>query len=386
MGCKDLVKKMADELKPLSQRQIEWCKAQHMKRVVADKNKNQGTRQYMFTQFMVNGDWQILRNWICYVSVRNRGKEINVSGFGECGRIFYNVKSRKRFFMSRKLRCMGRGIDFAQPMIFRKDDSWLSSYWLFANEGMPIIDSRLHQIVRRNGLSVKMLVKAWEDRGVRTWGTVLVMDRILSEPYYETIIKSEYWKLVADEVEVRGLGLKPMMKMVSNGIRLMGQELGEWRDAVGMMDRENIDWRNGKILKDWRRWHEVALRKIEKKKVEGKLLMIGGLEEAFAKIHGEHMGKEWCDGMMKFHVLSSVKEYYEEGKAMHHCVYANKYYTIKDVVIISVRLEGVREATVEYNLKKRKVVQIQSYCNQHSKVHDEILESVMNNIEKVLAA
>lgn len=385
MKLADEIMALAKTLGPISPKQQLWCETEHYNRVVECHSKAQGEKSYMFTLLQVRGDWQILRNFIQYIQLRNRGKEIVVGSTLECGRTFLNVKSGKIGYMSRRLRCDGRAIDYSKPMIVRRREEWSNSFWLYSNEGLVIAGSRLHPLFRRNGLSTKMIYRSWKDREVKKWSSVLVMERLISNPVYETLIKSHLWKLVADCVEVRNIGLRPIMLMLRNKLPLKAGELTEWRDAVSMMEQEHIDWRNGKILKDWRKWHDVAVARVAKRKAENEVRKFKALEAKFLEVHSAHIGKGWNDGELMYHVLSSVREYYEEGKAMHHCVYANKYYERPESIIISVRIGGRREATVEYNIQSRKIVQIRAVCNGQSDYQDEIENSVNKNIEKVLA-
>ena len=50
----------------------------------------------------------------------------------------------------------------------------------------------------------------------------------------------------------------------------------------------------------------------------------------------------WTDGLIIVKVLQSVDEFYEEGKAMHHCVYTNAYYNDENSLILSARIDGER--------------------------------------------
>ena len=77
-------------------------------------------------------------------------------------------------------------------------------------------------------------------------------------------------------------------------------------------------------------------------------------------------------------VLNSVSKFIDEGNAMHHCVFANEYYKKKNSLILSVRENGNRIATIEYDISKFKVLQCRGVCNQVPKHYDEIL-SIMEN-------
>lgn len=69
------------------------------------------------------------------------------------------------------------------------------------------------------------------------------------------------------------------------------------------------------------------------------------------------------DGLIIVKVLQSVDEFYEEGKAMHHCVYTNAYYNDENSLILSARIDGERIETVEVDLQTLKVVQSRGVCN-----------------------
>ena len=75
-------------------------------------------------------------------------------------------------------------------------------------------------------------------------------------------------------------------------------------------------------------------------------------------------------------VLKSVMDIFDEGEAMHHCVYDNGYYKKNDSIILSARRNGDRVETVEYSLKKREVVQSRGVCNKNTEYHDMIVNAV----------
>lgn len=71
--------------------------------------------------------------------------------------------------------------------------------------------------------------------------------------------------------------------------------------------------------------------------------------------------------------LQSVVEFQEEGKAMHHCVYANEYYNKDNCLILSVRdKDNNRLSTIEYDLNNFRIVQNRAACNEVPPLFDEI--------------
>lgn len=89
------------------------------------------------------------------------------------------------------------------------------------------------------------------------------------------------------------------------------------------------------------------------------------------------------DNLITCHVLQSVDEFYEEGTAMHHCVYANKYYEKQNSLILSARIDNKRIETVEVDLQQMKVVQCYGACDKFTLYHDRIVNLVNNNMNMI---
>lgn len=94
-------------------------------------------------------------------------------------------------------------------------------------------------------------------------------------------------------------------------------------------------------------------------------------------------GVEITDGTISCHVLRSVAEFFEEGTAMHHCVYTNEYYAKKDSLILSARINDKRIETVEVDLQQMKVVQCYGACDKFTIYHDRIVSLVNDNMNMI---
>ena len=89
---------------------------------------------------------------------------------------------------------------------------------------------------------------------------------------------------------------------------------------------------------------------------------------------------EITDGSITIRPLESITQFYEEGKAMHHCVYTNEYYKRNDCLILSARIGEKRIETIELSLKTLEVVQSRGACNQNTEYHERIIGLVKKNI------
>lgn len=100
----------------------------------------------------------------------------------------------------------------------------------------------------------------------------------------------------------------------------------------------------------------------------------------YLKKKGRLLGLDIKGRGIEIKPLQSVSDFYEEGKAMHHCVYQCGYYKKDDSLILSARLDGQRIETVEVNLEKMEIVQSRGVCNKSSEYHDEIINLVNEHL------
>lgn len=80
-------------------------------------------------------------------------------------------------------------------------------------------------------------------------------------------------------------------------------------------------------------------------------------------------------------VIQSVHDMFEEGEAMHHCVFTMEYYKNENSLILSARdKKGNRIETIEVDIKNYKLVQSKGVCNSVTDRHDEIIKLVNANM------
>lgn len=106
-------------------------------------------------------------------------------------------------------------------------------------------------------------------------------------------------------------------------------------------------------------------------------------DEEYVKAHSRFFDMVISDDLISCHVLQSVQEFYEEGTAMHHCVYANKYYQKPNSLILSARIDNKRIETVEVDLQQMKVVQCYGACDKYTLYHDRIVNLVNGSMNVI---
>ncbi|MBR4757770.1 MAG: PcfJ domain-containing protein [Bacteroidaceae bacterium] len=82
--------------------------------------------------------------------------------------------------------------------------------------------------------------------------------------------------------------------------------------------------------------------------------------------------------------LQSVGEFMDEGKAMHHCVFANRYYAKDYALIMSARDEqGNRLETIEVNTDEYRIIQSRAVNNGTSPRHNDIVGLVNSKMSLI---
>ena len=83
-------------------------------------------------------------------------------------------------------------------------------------------------------------------------------------------------------------------------------------------------------------------------------------------------------------VLPNVAAFRDEGKALSHCVFTNRYFEREDSLILSARdVDNRPIETVEVSLKTFEIVQSRGRSNQPSARHEEIVSLVSRNMNLI---
>lgn len=169
------------------------------------------------------------------------------------------------------------------------------------------------------------------------------------------------------------------------------KDIYKWSCLINMLREFKKDYRNPHYIcpADLSEAYNKMVDKIDEKRRLA--------AEARRNKAEEEIANEWRDKYVKQHKkwlgivirgkgicitpLQSVDEFREEGRAMHHCVFANGYFKKKETLILSAKDdEGNRLATIEYDLKKRLILQCRAACNSVPQKKQEIEALINNNL------
>ena len=223
---------------------------------------------------------------------------------------------------------------------------------------------------------------------------------LLTDNFLETLVKTgRGWMVEKTRLEK----LKSCQREL-NVCHRHGYEIGDismWTDMVSMCRECGIDTLNPKHVcpDDLKAMHDMAQRKVNilrqraeerrrRERAQEELKRIEESEKTYAKEKKRYLGIVLCggDGIV-VKVLQSVREFYEEGEAMHHCVFTNRYYENGDSLVMSARdASGKRLETVEFDIPTGRILQSRGVCNCHTEWHDAIVRLVEANAEAIQAA
>ena len=220
--------------------------------------------------------------------------------------------------------------------------------------------------------------------------TFLEAIKLLPEsPMAETLLKAKQYSLLGRLNDHYGATYRywPSIKICLRN-KYFIKDARYYIDYLELLEYFGKDLRNAHYVcpKNLKKEHDllVAKRKRQRDREQAasrreKLLKE---EKVFEKLKKSMLtGIAFSDGKIKVHVLENVKEYIEEGDALHHCVAS--YALREDSLVLSARIRGKRIETVEVSLKQLKVVQCRGLQNRNTEYHDQIIELVNKNMHVI---
>jgi hypothetical protein len=171
-----------------------------------------------------------------------------------------------------------------------------------------------------------------------------------------------------------------------------------WLDMVEALHKCGRDTRNPKyicpdnifeahdkaMIEDAKRLDRIAKAKDarEKEKICKSILENKKILQRYEDRVGKYLGVVVKKGDLTIQPLQDIKAFYDEGQAMHHCVFKNEYYKKDGVLVLSARKAGARMETIELSTKTWTIIQSRGRFNKNSAYHKRIVELMNNNIDK----
>lgn len=262
---------------------------------------------------------------------------------------------------------------------------------------------------------IESLTKQWQYKDIPSLMSNFDNDttalRLIAYPYGETILKSGQVNLFSYLVKQKELMPKGLERVVNicNRNHYIIQDVSLWLDTIKLLQHFKMDIHNPKYVcpKDLLATHNMLNKRRqkelqreaaiwEKERLQRQMEEDKKLAKMVSTWH-EHMGKiltlSLTANNLTIRPLQNVEEFREEGDAMHHCVYAMKYWNYDNhpnsLILSAKDSEGNRLATIEYNKQTEEIVQCRAACNEVPKRDAEIRALINNNkaaFDKLLKA
>ena len=210
---------------------------------------------------------------------------------------------------------------------------------------------------------------------------------LLSNSKIETLIKTKQYDLLHYFIQYSSKKIDSYWSAVKIAIRNEYKitDCSMWCDYIDLLSYFDKDINNPHYAcpVDLKSSHDILVRKkndhLEKERLEEQRRKIEESEKEFKQSKSKFFGIEFTDGEIKIRTLDSVNEFWQEGTALHHCVFSNAYYQKEDSLILSATVNGVRIETVEVSLTSFNVIQSRGLCNGNTEYHDRIVKLVNEN-------
>ncbi len=366
-------------LRPITDKQKEWGITHSY------TEKERTYEKTMYRYFVVSSrvkDWQVCR----FFQIRKQRQLYDII---EPVRLWFNTDGHMEVEAMNRF-CMSGRIDswiIDSELSLKQAPASYNDYTLM----LPISASKVTSmlpILKRNGLKGSFHNMQPRD----------VIEELLKNNIFETLWKCKQFSLLQAFAHEWNRDYNDASKMAAVKIVLRhNYHINDgrmWVDMVNMLERTHKDFRNPKFVcpislkaghdkaMDLCNKYEEKQRKIKEQK---ELLEDQKAVKAYEVARKCFMGMVISDGKVVIQVLPTVKDVEQEGKAMHHCVFTNKYYKRLDSLLLTAKVNDERVETIEVDLKRYQLMQSRGVCNQNSKYHNKIVNLVnkkMNLIRK----
>lgn len=249
-------------------------------------------------------------------------------------------------------------------------------------------------------VKVKSTIPTLKRNGFRTtlcnMSPFRLFKALLTTPFAETLYKAGHYgllKAMSEKYFLDDAKYVAAAKIVlRNDYRLSYDDACLWVDMVQNLITLEKDIRNSHYVcpPDLKKSHDLAVKKVHQQRqreMERERLERIRKDEYLASSYVQRMGKffdlVFRKGNLVIGVLKSVAEFEEEGNAMHHCVFANKYFAKEHSLVMSAKIDGKRKETVEVDLKNFRIIQSRGVNNEMTTYHNEIVDLVNENMGKI---
>lgn len=327
-----------------------------------------------FQVITTSGGYQIIRTWYAK-KITQQGKPCKLE-INECVRRFMKPGQKDTVIALSKV-MMSYYVDlfnYDSEMSIKNDNYYYNSYDIWATAVYP--RQSVLPIVKRNGYC------KWLKKNTQFSTT---FHRLIDNPRYENIAKVgrfDLWEhLKPAFIEDHWPQVRLMMRH-----DYRPEDFETWTDTVTMAINLGFDATSPKYIlpENLHRMHDIMLRKQNARDREAEIISHKKDGKKFLKSHKAFLGICIIADGITIRPLQNFEEFYDEGKAMHHCVAT--YFSHTSSLILSARQGDRRLATIELDMKDFSIIQCRSRCNEKPEQYDQICSIINSNKSLFLRA
>lgn len=281
--------------------------------------------------------------------------------------------------------------------------TWNDAYWSSHSDMVPRskTDSyytKLNTLPQRivpNRRTLPQIRRNGYNGGFYGLPPAIFFSAILQYPEIETLHKAGYHEWV-DYGITRDGSLRPEIKQFWPTIRIalrhgFKADPNDYFDHLKLLHYYGRDLLNPHyVCPDdfWEEHQRYVIRKNredQKARLLKKMKQIEKEEADYQQRWQYYFDLSFSKGNIHIVPFTSVRQFAEEGDALHHCIYASNYYKRSESLMLSARVNGHITETVQVDTEKLTVRQSRGLQNKPSKYHDQIIALVNENMDAIIA-
>jgi len=320
-------------------------------------------------------EFQVIRNF----EIKSRHKKGFSVDYHTMEILEYWIKEDGKLTMiGRNHNCQGYCDSWGGDWAIRKERSWYKKYDVYPRFYHP--KSKFRKEYRKFGVDYRL-------SGINLLEAIKL---IPNNPMAETLLKLRKYNLLASYDE-NNSNVRMYWRSIKIAIRhkYKIKDTGIWFDYLDLLAYFRKDLFNPVYIcpKNLKKAHDRLVFKkqqiIAKCNEESRKKKALKDQREFKKHISKFKGLIFSNSNFKVVVLETVDDFLKEGDLLKHCLFVNEYYTKTDSLVLSARLNGQPIETIEVSLSKMKVIQSRGLKNNPTNHHEEIVELVNANLDKI---
>lgn len=373
------------------------CPYCHHKLDVKVSRKQKKHEEAYMSILQVRGGFQVVRHILCWRNARKETAQIGRMSYCPVSYDFTEMvqewisEDGKRTIIARPMNMGGNGWIYSAPLSIKSE--YGSSCWNYRGDIYAIWG----ELYPRKELLPELKKRGLNRRFPDVTQSKLIRDLLKGSNDVELCLKTGQISMLKHMYKTgfSQLRYKPSFNICNRNHYII-KDASMWEDYIALLVYFGKDLRNAHYVcpKNLKIEHDKLLEK--KREREAKLRrerdrikaicerekLMKDIADFYERME-KFFGMKITDGNIVICPLESITQFYQEGKAMHHCVYAQRYYASKNTLILSATIDGKRVETIEVNLKTLDVVQSRAVCNGVSEYHDKIVKLVKKNMNLI---